>query len=458
MLESRIRDILGSVRDYARRQGINAEFTFHREHSGLIRLGNSAVALSTSEHLTRLDVVVQAGRRTGAYSLNADITTEAQVHQALERARENCAASPEKDYQPIFGVVEASIDDTSGFDPRLEALAEAKTELCAQVVETLKPRGNYDFSGSWSSGSTEIYLVTTANDHEAYRRLTDGRLVLVLKERAKKWELSVEQSGKDVDAFSAARAIQEFEELLPVYERNPPFRASLGSQRAVFGPQAISQLVMIALYSGFNGRGWEEKRVFTADKKPGDRVFADSVTLADDPDDPCVFRMPFDLKGRRRQRFVLCEHGIFRGLVYDAATAAKYGKAPTGHDADTTDLVFAPGTGPSGISAGRRLAGDALYIPHLHYIHMPNPAQGLMTGSSRFNALRIAGGEFVAPMLSTRITDSIANILSNVVAVAPKPVMANVSGTYGRRAPEAMSVPEYLVCDNVRISDVADSF
>ncbi len=34
----------------------------------------------------------------------------------------------------------------------------------------------------------------------------------------------------------------------------------------------------------------------------------------------------------------------------------------------------------------------------------------------------------------------------------------NVSGTYDRRSPTAMSIPEYIICDGVRISDVADSF
>ena len=40
--------------------------------------------------------------------------------------------------------------------------------------------GKYDFSGSWSSGLTEMYYVSTGNDKEAYRRLTDGRFTMVL--------------------------------------------------------------------------------------------------------------------------------------------------------------------------------------------------------------------------------------------------------------------------------------
>jgi predicted Zn-dependent protease len=450
---------LRDARDYARGQQIRAEFLFHREHSSLIRLGNSAVALSTFEDLTRLDVTVQEGRRTGSYGFLADIASEQQLRDALRRAQENCRTSLEKQYDPIFGVVEEPVDDARGFDPDLDDLAPAfKADFCASVVHALKPRGDIDFSGSWSSGMTEVYYVSTANDKEAYRKLTDGRLVLVLKEQNQKWELSVEQGGRGKNDFSAAQAIAEFEQLLPVYQNHEGFHPLLGHQRVIFGPQSISQLVGLALWSGFLGRGWEEQRAFTSRNKFGDRLFSEAVTIADDPSDPNVFSMPFDGKGKRRRRLVLAEQGIFRGLIYTSETAAKYGKPPTGHDTGTGDFVFAPGSGPDGLEAAKRLAGDALYIPHLHYIHLPDPARGMLTGSSRFNALRVEQGEFTAPLFSSRITDTIPNVLSHVVAIAPRSILLNVSSTYGRRTPEATSVPEYLICDNVRISDVADSF
>ncbi|MHB9022664.1 MAG: metallopeptidase TldD-related protein [Armatimonadota bacterium] len=459
MLESHLRDLLRTARAEAGRQGIDAEFSFHRERSSLIRLGNSSVALSTSEELTRLDVHVTAGRRTGSFSLLADLTTVEQARDAVRRAQEHCTASLEKEYDPIFGRVEESVDDASGFDPELEALSPvAKAELCAEVIQAIKPRGNFDFSGSWTSGSTEFYYVTTANENEAYRRLTDSRLFLVLKEQEQKWELSVEQAGKSVRAFSAANAIADFERLLPVYTRQQGYRAPLGYARVLFGPQAVAELVTLALWGGLLGRGWEEKRAYTAGKQFGEPLFSTAVTITDDPTDTHVYGMPFDLNGKRRRPFPLVEGGTFRGLLYDTASAARYGKAPTGHDVQNLDLVLRTGNAPAGLDAGRALAGDALYIPHLHYIHMPDPSRGQFTGSSRFNAQRVEGGEFTAPLFSTRITDTIPNVLSHITAVSSRAVLVDVSNTYERRAPTAVSVPEFLLCDSVRISDVAESF
>jgi predicted Zn-dependent protease len=459
MLEQRIRELLLSALNESRRAGRNVELSLHRELSSLIRLGNSSVALATHEELTRLDVSVQDGRRVGSASLTADITSADQLRETIAHAAENCAAALPKDYDPIFGTVEEPVDDSTGFDPKLESLsAEAKTALCARVIAALKPRGRYDFSGSWSTGSTEMYYVTTANDREAYRRLTDGRLVLVLKEQDKKWELQVERSQKAAGTFTADDVIAEFAALLPVYERNDGYATAPGRQRVLFGPQAIAQLVSLALWGGLIGRSWEEKRSWTSPHKFGDKILGDAITIIDNPASPDVFGMPFDFNGRRRRPFTLVEKGVFAGLVYDSASAARYGRQPTGHDLATGDFTLAPGDGAPGIEAARRLAGDALYIPHLHYIHMPDPTKGMFTGSSRFNAMRIKDGEFVAPIFSSRVTDTSQSVFTNIVALSSRTVSQNESATYGRRAPEALGVPEWLLCDNVRISDVADSF
>jgi predicted Zn-dependent protease len=459
MLEKRIRDLLLNARLNARKQKLDAEFNFHRERSSLIRLGNSSVALSTFEELSRLDVVVQQGRKSGAYSLTSDITHPEQLDEALTIAANNCKAALEKDYDPIFGVVEEAVEDSTGFDPALEALSPVtKTELCKKVVDEVKPMGKYDFSGSWSSGSTEMYYISTANDKEAYRRLTDGRFTMVLKEQDKKWELQVERTQKKAGEFLAEDVIAEFKGMLPVYEKNPGYKTHIAHQRVMFGYEAIAELLGLTIWGAFIGRMWEEKRAFSSNLKPGDRLFPDCITITDDPTNPNVFGMPFDFKGHRRHPRVICDKGILKGVLYDSATAAKYKRQPTGSDLGNDDFCLSGGTAPAGVDAGRKLAKDALYIPHLHYIHMPDPTKGMFTGSSRFNARLIKDGKFVAPLLSSRVTDTIPSVFSGITAISSRTIPWNVSGTYDRRSPTALSIPEYIICDNVRISDVADSF
>ena len=457
MLDPKLRDIVTSVKDSAKSDGIDAHFVLHREKSGLVRIGNSAVSLSTREDLTRLEISVYKGRKVGAFGLTTDIDSKEQVMEALNRARDNAENALDKDYDPIFPVVEETVDDTKGLDPELETLSPAvKTEFYGKIVRALK--GNYNFSGAWSSGSTELYVVSTANDNEAYRKFTDQAFSVVLKENDKKWELNSERTGKSAKDFTVDSVIGQLERMLPVYEGNSGYKTRLERQRVLFGTQAVGQLVLLSLWSGFIGRSYEEKRSYTAGLSYGDPLFSDKVSIVDDPGHSQVFGLPFDHTGRRRNRFPLVEKGVFKGLLYDDATAAKYGRKPTGHEVNVVDIVLGTGDGPEEFPKAMTLAGDAIYIPFIHYVGVPDPVKGIFTGSSRFNAMRIAGGRFVAPLFSSRITDAIPSVFSNVVALSSKAVPTNMSSTYERREPEAYSVPEWILCDDVRISDVADSF
>jgi predicted Zn-dependent protease len=457
MLEPKLREIITSVRDHAQSDGIDAHFLLHREKSSLVRIGNSAVSLSTREDLTRLDINVYKGRKVGSYGLTSDIVSKEQVQEALKTARIIAENALDKDYDPIFPVVEKSVNDSKGLDPELEALSPGlKTEFYGTVIRTLK--GNYNFSGAWSSGSTELYVVSTANGNEAYRKFTDQQFSVVLKENDKKWELIAERTGKKAGEFDVDGVIEQLQGMLPVYENNPGYSTPIERQRVLFGSHAVSQIALLSLWAGFIGRSYEEKRSYTAGMSPGDPLFSNKITLADDPSNPQVFGLPFDMNGRKRSRYPLVERGKFQGTLYDSATAAKFGKEPTGHDVSVVDIVLEPGDGPEDMKDALELAGDAIYIPFIHYVGVPDPVKGIFTGSSRFNAMRIQGGKFVAPLFSSRITDAIPSVLSNVVSLSRKAVPVNVSSTYGRREPEAYSLPEWILCDKVRISDVAESF
>ncbi len=457
MIDNNIKDIIIEARDEARKQGITAAFFLHREDSNLIRLGNSSVALSTSEELTRFSVEVVNGRRVGAYSINADVNSLDIVMSALNRANENCLESPELDYQPIPSEVEEEIADYSGYDPQMISLtAEDKTTVCSKIIKSMPDK--YSFSGSWSSGETEIFLATTKNDNCAYRKLSDGVLKIVMKNNIAGWEIAVDQTGKNRADFCTDTAVNSINALLPIYENNPGYKTIIGKQPVIFGPDAIAEMLTMALWGGFIGRYWEEKRAYTSSNTFGDMIFASSVNIIDDPKSADTFNYPFDFAGRKRDTFEFVKNGAFTGLIYDNATAAKYGKKPTGHDIDTMDIVFSAGDATPGLANALAQVNDTIYIPQLHYLHLPDPTRGQITGSSRFNAMQVKNGEVVAPLLSTRVTDTIPAIFSNITAISAKSVPVNISSTYGRRSPEVISVPEYIICSEVRISDVADSF
>lgn len=457
MLEKETRELLLSARDRAAASGVRATIVLHREKSHLMRIGNNSVSLNTSEELTRLDVRVLDGRREGTHTSLGHVTGREYVDEALAIAVAKAKVAVPKDYEPIQECVEENIDEVDQDDPALAGMdPSVKSGVYAEVIEALGK--SYNFSGSWSSGRTEIYLASTCNSCEAYHSGTDQMFTVVLKHPARKWELQNEQTGWRAGDVKAEAVISSLGSLLPVYEGTAGVRNEPGPYTLLLGPAAVAELMLYALWTGAQGRMYEEKTGWTTGMKLGDRVFSESISVMDDPGDDLTFRFGFDMAGKRRRPFPIIDRGNLAGLMYDLGTAAKYGRAQTGHTLESAGISIAAGNGPENPMDAIAGLGKVLVIPALHYMNLPNISKGIVTGSSRFCATIATDGRVTAPIFSTRLTDSFQNIFGDVAAVSPRKVSVNLSNTYGRRTPVAASVPSYMVVRNVRMTDCADSF
>ncbi len=457
MVDETSRQAVLAVRDAAAAKGIAATFSLHREQSHLMRIGNSSVSLNTSEDLLRLDMVVTDGRRQGSQTFLGAIADADVVRNVLAAAKEKARVASPKTYDPILDEVDVPVSEDSQFDIGLAELdPEVKESAYREIFGKLGEK--YNFSGSWSSGATEVYLLTTANRNEAYHRGTDQLFSLVLKHPSSKWELTHQQTGWRVADFASEKTTDEIGKLLPTFENSGGFKADPGEYTVIFGAGAISEIVSMAAWTGLNGRGWEEKQSWTARMNPGDMILGENISLADDPGNPQTFMFGFDMCGRKRGIFPLIGDGEMLNLIYDSGTAARYGKKPTGHDTGSPSLVMDTGFGPADPLDAARDMGRVLYIPALHYMNLPSRSKGIFTGSSRFNAVLVEDGRIVSPIFSTRVTDSFQNVLGNVSVISSISESVNGSNTYGRRTPVAMSVPSYMIASGVKITDSADSF
>jgi len=457
MLNASIRNILMQVRDEAAEKGISAKLILHHEKSHLMRIGNNSVSLNTSEDLLRLDVEVTDGRRQASETYLGDIRDAETVWNVLDRAVTKARMASPKTYDPLPDVVEVPVTEEDQFDVDLDELEPGfKAEAYHRIFQALGDQ--YNYSGSWSSGTTEIYLITTANRNEAFHRGTDQLFSIVLKHPEKKWELTHSQTGWRASDFSVEKTVNALGKLLPVYESKEGFQVEPGEYTVVFGAQAASEIALMAAYTGLSGRGWEEKQSWTATSETGDTILGENISLVDDPGNPETFKFGFDMAGRKRSIFPLVADGEMMNLMYDSATAARYGRTPTGHDTGSSSLVMDTGFGPEDHLEAVKEMGRVLYIPALHYMNIPSRSKGIFTGSSRFNALLIENGEVVSPIFSSRVTDSFQNVMGNAEVISSKARSVNHSNTYGRRSPVAMSVPSYIVCRGVKITDSADSF
>ncbi len=457
MIDERLRGILRRVRNEAETRGITASFGLHHEISHLMRIGNNSVSLNTSEQLTRLDIEVTNGRRKGSHTHLGSIEDDNIVLDALDIAVNKAKVSKPLNYDPIPGLVEETVEESDQYDTALAELDPAfKAGAYGRIFEEVGP--DYNYSGSWSSGVMEKFTITTGTNNEFYHKSTDQQFTIVLKDSVNKWELSDVQTGWKLNQFSADVTIDKFRKLLPVYTENEGFKVESGDYTVIFGAEAVADIVRMALWTGFSGRGWEEKRAWTAGAVIGDKILGENITILDDPENPLTFMFGADAAGVRRREFIVVEDGVFRNLMYDASTAGKYGKRPTGHDIGSPGVCMKCGNGAENPLEAVDGKGRVLFIPALHYVNIPSMTKGIFTGSSRFNALLIEDGKIVSPIFSSRVTDSFENVLGNISVISGVPESVNGSNTYGRRSPRASAVPSYIVVEKVKITDSADSF
>ncbi|MCK5064185.1 MAG: hypothetical protein KAQ97_02810, partial [Candidatus Fermentibacteraceae bacterium] len=417
----------------------------------------SSISLNTSEDLIRLDVEVTDGRKQASQTYLGMIDGSDTIRNVLDKAVEKAKVAAPKTYDPIPDKVEESVHEEAQYD---DALADLDPGVKADAYREIfsKLGVEYNYSGSWSSGSVEVYIITTENREEVYHRGTDQLFSVVLKHPGKKWELINTQTGWRASDISVEKAVKALGRLLPVYEENTGYKVEPGEYTVILGPEAVSDIINFAVFTGFMGRGWEEKQSWTSQNKPGDEVLGKNITLSDDPFNTETFMFGFDMCGRVRKHFPLIENGVLKNLMYDTSTAARYGKDPTGHDTRSPGIVLNTGNGSENPLDAVSGMGRVLYIPALHYMNLPSRSKGIFTGSSRFNALLVEDGKVISPIFSTRITDSFQNVLCNVKVISSVSESVNGSNTYGRRMPVAISVPSYIVAEGVKITDCADSF
>ncbi len=457
MINQNIKEILRQARDYAKTLNVKVHFMYHYEKSHLMRIGNNSVSLNTSEELTRLDIYVLDGKKSGSHTQLGDITSLEYVKEAVNIAVDKAKLSKPKDYQPLTFEIEDNFDETMQVDDTIINLnSKFKADNYMKIIESVGEE--YNYSGSWSSGCTEVFIISTEGNNEAFNRTTDYLFNVVLKHPEKKWEISESQTGYELSHFDIDKAIYNLKSLVNIYENNEGKQIKSGKYTVMFGKQAIAELLMMAVWTGFEGMGFEEKRSWLAQNKFGDKILSEKISIIDDPRNDDTFRSFFDLNGKKRDKFELISNGIFKNILYSSKAAAKFDKSPTGHDTMRLSISLQPGNDGSDPIAETKGMGKVLYIPALHYINLPNPSQGIFTGSSRFNALLVEDGKIISPIFSSRVTDCFQQVFGNVKKLSSSTESVNLSNSYSRRSPFGFSVPKFIISGDVKITDCAESF
>jgi PmbA protein len=428
-------------------EGDQAEAVVTGERSGFARYAAGEVHQPTLIDNTTVQLRVLRDGRSGVASSNR--TDDGGLAELARRAAAAAAsAGPDPDLQPA--AAPAELPRVEGYDETTAALgADDQARLAGAAIDAAGDLGLY---GYFTSGVTELAIATTAGLRAAERKTDATCVALAADDGASGYAARTAWRSAEIDpAEVAGEAAAKAERTRGAVDAGP------ARYRAVLEPYAIAELLYYTSFDMFNGQALLEERSWFAGRI-GERAFDPKVTLVDDALDPRGLPRAFDFEGTPKERVVLVEDGVLRGTVWDRDTAARAGRASTGHALPTdsraygaiaTNVELAPGEAES-TDALAELVGDGIYVTRLHYLGVVNPREGVITGMTRDGTFRIRDGKVAEPLVNLRFTVSMPELLADVPGLTRETLLVNQSDFYDERWAYGYRVPAIATgCFNV---------
>jgi len=461
-VNERIIQTLRDLRQYALTKQCEVSIDYQEEDSYLMRFANSAISLNTNEHLIRLSITTQDGRKRASYNLITNLDQMDEMKKGVDIAAEMVVHAMPLTYDPTMPTFKESFTDESGFDSHLAGISnEDKLAYFNTAVSGLEAE-DVKLSGVFANGENIVAQINTRSEHIQFFRTSDAQATVVLAHSKLKWEVQSEQSAHNRSALDPEPVHRELAFLLDRYQSETPIQLPLGKYDIVFGSAAIADFLSFMGWIGYNGGSMKRGFSFLGEDKVGQKVFSDKVTLADDPTRLETFPFKRDFTGLERKLFPIFTKGVFQGFTWFQDDADEFGATPTGHTVMHRSMVMHGGD--QDVNSLEDLVlkpreNDLLYFPFIHYMNIVNPSKGLVTGSSRFGALLLKKDGTVAVPYNVRITQSLFDIFGDQVAWLSKMTLPyNTSVSYGARNPTAVMVPLFMRVNGLEISHSNSSY
>lgn len=411
---ARLLTALSTLAKRARTDGVSA--CAHAKIRRVFRFAYDAIHQGLRQESVTVTVKVIQNRRVGVAS--TDTLDPKSLERCVKAAQEIAKHSPAQADLPELPRAHRL---TTRAD-YLKATARLSPVACVSSLKRLfqlcKGAGA-GLAGSLVTGEDEFGVANSAGVSCYAASTVAGAKLVTLYRKLTGFAGGVHRDadGVDLDALLKRSLRQSL-------HRTEPVTLPLGMYEVILEPEAVAELVTWLGYTAFGAKSVEERTSFLAGRM-GEQVFAPSITIVDDGNDPAGLRMPFDFEGTPKQRVVLIEQGNARGIVYDTTYGKRFRHPSTGHGMPHSDvegplplhLGMMPGT--AALADMIRSCRRGLLIPRFHYVNgLLNPREALMTGLTREGTFLIEHGKLTKPVTTLRFTQSLLEAFSRVLAVS----------------------------------------
>lgn len=197
-----------------------------------------------------------------------------------------------------------------------------------------------------------------------------------------------------------------------------------GRFTCILEPEAVCEVLLWLGYIGFGAKQFCEHTSFMC-ARLGDKIMSNDLTIYDDGFHPRTLQRPFDFEGTKKQRTMLIENGVARGIVYDNFYGSVYNKPSTGHAAPFSDVggptpsnLIMEG-GNSSLDNMIKTVRHGLLITRFNYVNgLLDTKNAVMTGLTRDGTFLIKDGKIKKAVKNLRFTQNILEAFSNIKLIS----------------------------------------
>ncbi|MBT3360611.1 MAG: TldD/PmbA family protein [Rhodospirillales bacterium] len=311
----------------------------------------------------------------------------------------------------------ADLDMCDGFEPPAETLLEWANEAEEAALAVSGVTNSEGGQASW--GLSTIALAATNGISHGYQRSSFSIAASVLAGEGTGME-------RDYDYTSVVHA-EDLEGAAQVGQsagnravrRLNPRRPETAQVPVVYHPRVSGSLIG-HLASAVNGSAVARGTTFLKDKM-GKRIFADSITITDDPLRRRGLRSkPFDAEGVATTRRNIIENGELTTWILDLGTARQLGLQTTGNASRGTSSPPGPSTTNLYLQAGKLTPqelmadiGSGFYVTELIGFGVNMVTGDYSRGASGF---WIENGKITYPVSEITVAGNLGDIFANISA------------------------------------------
>jgi predicted Zn-dependent protease len=411
-------------------KGADAAVAVRTSRDGNTRFAQNEI--STSGDIERLSIAltIQIGQRSAVAISNQpdDRTIEDLVSRTLRMAK----LAPENPEQmPLLGrqTYTASKNSADGATAKASPDVRAKAagaaiaagDAAKVTMAGFVSHGVHSLSLGNSAGLS-AYHTWTSSGMSCTARTTDGT--------GSGWAGAGSNRMGDLEPAMLAKTAVE-----KATTSARPQKLEPGRYTVILEPAAVGSLLAF-LTGSLDARRADEGRSFFAKRRPGDKLFPETITLRSDPTDAGLGSLPFDGEGFPFTPTRWIDKGTLTALPYTRFWAKKQGKQPTGRVGG-----FGGGGGGGGGGVGWVLEGGnasrddlikgvkrGVLITRFWYLRALDPATILATGLTRDGVYLIENGAIAHPVNNFRFNESPVQMLARCDGLGATSVPSGVEG------------------------------